>query len=68
MLAYETGMTKRRVEEIIAKYESTGMVFNNPTNDEMWGYWERVPEALPLETKTISAHDKEQRLNNLRGA
>jgi hypothetical protein len=41
-LSEEAGLTPVRVDEIIAKYASAGMIFPNPKDPEQWGYWERV--------------------------
>jgi len=62
-IAKESGLTKERVEEIIQKYHRKGMIFQNPKNDEQWGYWERVPEMLPDAKKSISGKDQCDRVN-----
>jgi hypothetical protein len=64
-ISKETGLTKERVEEIIAKYYKKGMVFQNPKNEDQWGYWERVPEMLPKAQKTISQKDQDDRINKV---
>lgn len=63
-LAHETDLTKERVEEIIAKYYSSGMIIQNPKAEDQWGYWERVPEdLLPDITNSISKADKKKRID-----
>lgn len=67
-LATETGLTKSRVEEIVLKYlydgrNPLGMVMQSPTNEDHWGYWERVPELLKDIPDSISKADKDQRIN-----
>ncbi len=58
----DSGLTPERVEEIIQKYYKKGMIFQNPRNEDQWGYWERVPEMVPSPQKSISQADHETRL------
>jgi predicted transcriptional regulator len=64
-IAKESNLTKERVEEIIQKYQKKGMVFNNPKNEDQWGYWENVPEMLSKDVKSLSQQDQEDRINKL---
>lgn len=64
-IAREAGITKEQVEEIIAKYFKKGMVFCNPKNEDQWGYWERVPEMLPEDKKSLAEKDHENRIKKL---
>lgn len=41
-IAAESGLSKVRVDELIQKYVSLGMISANPSDPEMWGYWERI--------------------------
>ena len=61
-LAKESGLTKERVEQIISKYMKMKMVFQNPNNEDHWGYWERVSHMLPDEYVSISDEDKKKRI------
>jgi len=61
-IAKESGLSLKRVEEIIGKYLKKSMVFQNPSNDDQWGYWERVPSMVPDEYLSASDADKEKRL------
>ena len=61
-MAKETGLSKERVEEILAKYWNKGMVFQDPKNDEHWGYWERVPDMVPKEKKSLARKDQDDRI------
>ena len=61
-LAKESGLTKERVEQIAIKYQKLGMVFQNPKNEDQWGYWERVPHMVPKKTPSISQKDQDDRL------
>lgn len=63
-LAKESGLSKARVEEIIAKYYKKQMVLQNPKNEEQWGYWERLPELLEVNTGSLSSSDQKNRINN----
>lgn len=62
-LAKESNLTSRRVEEIIAKYMKMDMVFQNPKNEDQWGYWERVSYMLPDAYLSTSDEDKKKRIN-----
>ncbi len=62
-LAAEAGISKERCEEIISKYLVKGMVFQNPANEDQWGYWERVPHMLPDRYVSLSQLDHERRIN-----
>lgn len=61
-ISKETGLAKERVEEILFKYMKKGMVFQNPKNDDQWGYWVNVPEMLGGKPKSINQEDLENRL------
>lgn len=64
-LSKESNLDKKRVEEIILKYHKLGLIFQNPRNEEHWGYWERVPHMLPEEPESISKKDKDQRIEKI---
>jgi hypothetical protein len=65
-LAKETGLSKARVEEIIQKYYKKGMVFQNPKNEDQFGYWTRIPaEMLPDDKKSISGKDQHDRVDKI---
>lgn len=61
-ISKESGLDKGRVEKIIKKYFDMGMVFQNPKNEDHWGYWERVPHMLPERLGSISDEDKKSRI------
>lgn len=61
-IAKESNLNRKRVEEILRKYHKMGIVFQNPKNDEHWGYWERLPHLLPNKRPSISEEDKEMRI------
>jgi hypothetical protein len=43
-----SGLTRQRVEKIIAKYITCKppLIFASLTKEDHWAYWERVPEML----------------------
>lgn len=61
-IATESGLSKKRVEEIIAKYFALGMVFQNPKNEDQWGYWENHKKLLPKAVVGIAAKDTKKRV------
>lgn len=61
-LAKEAKITRERVDEIISKYYELGMLFQNPSNDDQWGYWERCKNFLPEEEKSITELDHNTRI------
>lgn len=63
-IAKESGLQVDRVEEIIAKYYKKGMVFQNPKNEDQWGYWERCPEMLKDDSKSVVQMDHKKRIND----
>lgn len=58
----ETGLSKERIEQILLKYQKNGIVFQSPTNDDYYGYWERVPEMLVKDEGTIVFKEQNERL------
>jgi len=66
-ISKEAKLTKERVDEILQKYWKKGMVFQSPTNEDHWGYWERVPEMLPKEEESITDKDHNDRINKVKG-
>ena len=62
-IAKESGLTKERVEELINKYFKKGMVFQNPQNDDQWGYWERVPHMVPKAKTSVTHDDHKSRID-----
>lgn len=61
-VAKESGLTPKRVEQIISKYIKLKMVFQSPSNEDHWGYWERVPHMLPDQYRSVSDADKDRRI------
>lgn len=63
-MAKETNLSKERVEEIINKYWKKGMIFQNPINEDLWGYWERIPKMIPEQKESITEVDHNTRIDN----
>ncbi len=64
-IAKETGLPKDRIEEILYKYYKKGIVFQNPKNEDQWGYWDNVPEMLNKGKKSIVDEDYDNRMNTV---
>lgn len=64
-----TGLTRERVEEIIDKYANMkpALIYPHPTNDDCWGYWERCPEVLKKDDRSLSKKDKDNRIDKHMG-
>jgi hypothetical protein len=62
-LVKESGLSKKRVEEILSKYHKKHMVFQSPKNADHWGYWERVPEMLPDKEESLAKKDQNIRID-----
>jgi hypothetical protein len=62
-LVKESKLSKERVEQIIQKYYKKNMVFANPNSEDQWGYWERNPEMLNSDKKSIAASDQKKRID-----
>jgi len=60
----ETGLSQKRVEEIITKYEAQGIIINNAKNENNYAYWELVPKTSEKKRskKSISDKDKAKRV------
>jgi len=67
-LVKESGLTRKRVEEIITKYVKLGLVFPSPHREDHWGYWERDEVyAKCIENqnnKSIGDSDKSSRIDD----
>lgn len=64
-IAQESGLSNKRVEEIIAKYYKCGMVVQSSKNEDLWAYWERVPQAASKEDKSITDKDQQARMDKV---
>ena len=62
-LAKETHLSKERIEKIIQKYAHRNMIFQNPKNEDQWGYWERCPKLLKSNKVSLSRKDQKDRID-----
>ena len=66
-LSKESGLSKKRTEEILDHWCKKGVVRVNPKDPEKWGYWENVgsekAEPNPVETDHKERMDKVKNLN-----
>jgi hypothetical protein len=63
-IAQKSGLSKQRVEQIISKYYEMKMIYQNPVNNEQWGYWERVSEMI-VQPYSPATNDKKNRINEV---
>lgn len=62
-LAKESGLTKDRVEQIVAKYLKLGIVVQSPDKEDHFGYWQRVGANLAAGApNTVSQNDQAARV------
>ena len=65
-IATDINIAVERVEQIIEKYYKLGMVFPSPSNEDNWGYWERVPAiSLPKDTQSVIQKDHKDRMKKI---
>lgn len=67
-LSRESGLSKRRTEEVIDYYSKKGIVIQHTKDPEKWGYWERVgtlkADPDPVKKDHDDRSQKQQNLNN----
>lgn len=63
-IAKEAKLSLQRTEEIIKKYLKRGLVLASPKNEDLWAYWERVPDQLE-DTPTLVQSDQKDRINKV---
>lgn len=62
-LAKESGLSDKRVEEIISKYLKLGIVIQSPNKEDNYGYWLRVAPHLNATThQTVAQADQADRV------
>ena len=62
-IAKTSGLSEKRVEEILDKYLRMGLVFAHEREDNKWAYWERVPDRLERVVKPLHLKDQDDRIN-----
>lgn len=60
-LANESGLTEKRVEEILAKHMKTGLVVQHASGDK-FGYWERVVPEIANPVPGTIEKDQQDRM------
>lgn len=65
-IAKEANITKERAEEILYKYWQKNMVFQNPLNEDQWGYWERNLDLVPEPETSITEEDHQNRIEKFK--
>lgn len=58
-----SGLSREKVEKLIQKYHNKGMIFQSPKNEDLWGYWENVPEMLSEVEESLASKDQKSRIN-----
>ena len=66
-IAKDAGLSPQRVEEIIQKYHKKypGMIVQSPKNEDLWAYWERVPDMSTKDTSSVTDKDQEERISKV---
>ena len=62
-ISKETDIHQQRVEEIIFKYNKIGLVIQNPSNTEFWGYYHNNLDSIPEEKDSVIAEERKKLLN-----
>jgi saccharopine dehydrogenase-like NADP-dependent oxidoreductase len=61
-IAKETGLPRKRVDELVQKYLKMGLIYPHPSNEDTWGYWERNPELANEDNRSITKKDQDKRI------
>lgn len=64
-LAKESGLSKRRTEEILDKFHKRGVVLQHSKDPEKWGYWERVKPNANDPKPTVAEEDQKKRVDKV---
>lgn len=62
-ISKETDISQQRIEEIIFKYNKIGLVIQNPSNTEFWGYYHNNLDIVPEEKDSVIAEERKKLLN-----
>ncbi len=60
-IAKDSGLSREKVEKIIAKYHPMGIVVQSSKNESNYGYWE-VVKVKKKKDRSLSQQDQEKRL------
>lgn len=62
-ISKETNISQQRVEEIIFKYNKMGIVIQNPSNSDFWGYYHNNLDVVPEERDSVIVEERRKLLN-----
>lgn len=62
-IAKDSGLTPKRVEQIIQKYYKCGIVIQSSKNEDLWAYWERVPNLAEKDDSSVTKKDQKDRID-----
>jgi hypothetical protein len=62
-IAKEGKLKESRVEEILLRFLSIGVVLQKADNEELWAYWERVPSMIAGDPGSITDADQDERID-----
>jgi hypothetical protein len=62
-ISKETNISQERVEEIIFKYTKIGLIIQNISNTEFWGYYHNNLDSIPAEKDSVIIEERKKLLN-----
>ena len=62
-IAKDSGLSPKRCEEIIQKYHKCGMIIQSGKNEDLWAYWERVPNLGEKDDASVTEKDQKERID-----
>mgnify|MGYP006275009865 CR=1 FL=1 len=62
-ISKEINISEERIEQIIFKYNKIGLVIQNPSNSEFWGYYHNNLSEIPEERKSVIIEERKKLLN-----
>lgn len=63
MISKESGLTRERCEQIIQKYVKMGLIIPSTSKEDHWAYWERVPNLIKDDSKSLTQKDQKKRID-----
>ena len=62
-ISKEIDVSQQRIEEIIFKYHKMGLVIQNPSNTEFWGYYHNNLDSIPETKDPVIVEERKKLLN-----
>lgn len=62
-ISKETNIPDKKIEELIFKYNKLGLVIQNPSNSEFWGYYHNNLDIIPKKQGSIIEEERKKLLN-----